>query len=139
MVTLLFLRAEKSQIKKNTLQCIKKIVLAIIYRFIRLTPALLFVILFTEVSLKYIIKFKNLHKYLFFALIILFLRYSYNQSVFPPGIRDHLVCSQYWWRTLMYIQNWYPLTELCMTWSWYLANDMQFYIWAIIVLLMSSR
>ncbi|XP_072023530.1 nose resistant to fluoxetine protein 6-like [Amphiura filiformis] len=39
-------------------------------------------------------------------------------------------CRKYWWTNLLYINNLYPyyLHEGCMTWGWYLANDMQFYI-----------
>ncbi|KAL6073237.1 Transmembrane protein NRF-6, variant 2 [Balamuthia mandrillaris] len=39
-------------------------------------------------------------------------------------------CDEYWWTNLLYIQNFYPteLNKECMNWTWYLANDMQFYI-----------
>merc|ERR1719427_48951 len=39
-------------------------------------------------------------------------------------------CSKYWWTNLLYINNLYPsiLVEECFGWSWYLANDMQFFI-----------
>ncbi|XP_071944620.1 O-acyltransferase like protein-like [Antedon mediterranea] len=41
-------------------------------------------------------------------------------------------CSDYWWTNLLYINNLYPfpgsLANMCMGWSWYLANDMQFFI-----------
>ncbi|GAM20720.1 hypothetical protein SAMD00019534_038950 [Acytostelium subglobosum LB1] len=46
-------------------------------------------------------------------------------------------CDQYWWTNLLYINNMYPATldQECMGWSWYLANDMQFYLLAPFVLL----
>ena len=39
-------------------------------------------------------------------------------------------CAKYWWTNLLYINNLYPwqLGAQCLTWTWYLANDMQFYI-----------
>ncbi|XP_072028213.1 nose resistant to fluoxetine protein 6-like [Amphiura filiformis] len=41
-------------------------------------------------------------------------------------------CEKYWWTNLLYISNLYPfpgnINEQCMGWSWYLSNDMQFYI-----------
>ena len=39
-------------------------------------------------------------------------------------------CSKYWWTNLLYINNFYPwkLKDECIGWTWYLANDMQFYI-----------
>ncbi len=39
-------------------------------------------------------------------------------------------CRSYWWTNLLYINNFHPnkLTDQCMGWAWYLANDMQFYV-----------
>ncbi|XP_034948284.1 nose resistant to fluoxetine protein 6-like [Chelonus insularis] len=47
-------------------------------------------------------------------------------------------CSKYWWRNLLYIHNFFGLKSMCMSWSWYLSNDMQFYIVAQILLLLSD-
>ncbi|GFU02341.1 nose resistant to fluoxetine protein 6 [Nephila pilipes] len=33
-----------------------------------------------------------------------------------------------WWKYLLYINNFIPIHDMCLGWSWYLANDMQFYI-----------
>eukprot|EP00054_Salpingoeca_dolichothecata_P018077 m.110468 g.110468 ORF g.110468 m.110468 type:complete len:668 (+) comp22721_c0_seq1:1-2004(+) len=48
-------------------------------------------------------------------------------------------CSQDWWANLLYINNFYPnggdVQNTCMGWTWYLANDMQFYIISPIFLL----
>ena len=46
-------------------------------------------------------------------------------------------CEKYWWTNLLYINNIYPQRHLdiCMPWSWYLANDMQFYIAAPLIIL----
>ncbi|KAL3842202.1 hypothetical protein ACJMK2_020242 [Sinanodonta woodiana] len=40
--------------------------------------------------------------------------------------KDH--CQNYWWKNLLYINNFFPTLETCMAWSWYLANDMQFFV-----------
>ena len=55
-----------------------------------------------------------------------------------PGVLDALgtesnnyyLCKKYWWTNLLYINNFYPTNfgKQCMGWSWYLANDMQFYV-----------
>lgn len=73
------------------------------------------------------------------SFIVLFYRMTYNQSVFSPALADHVNCNQYWWRNILFINNFYPLTEMCMMWSWYLANDMQFYIIAMVLLILSTR
>lgn len=89
----------------------------IFYRFLRLTPAYLFVIGVNELVLKY----------------------THNNSVFSPAIYDHITCDKFWWRNALYINNFYPQREFCMLWSWYMANDMQFYIFAVIFLLIAVR
>lgn len=46
-------------------------------------------------------------------------------------------CERYWWTNMLYINNIYPWKVLdeCMSWTWYLSNDMQFYIIAPIMVL----
>ncbi|KAL6045273.1 Nose resistant to fluoxetine protein 6 [Balamuthia mandrillaris] len=45
-------------------------------------------------------------------------------------------CEETWWANLLYIQNLYPAKfgDSCMGWTWYLANDMQFYVLSPLVL-----
>lgn len=140
MVTLLFLRNSDKikSTKPSVVSDTKKSVLLYLYRYLRLTPAYFVALLISEVSFKYVlmtwdVKFQK--KNLIFSI----LRDTYNNSVFPSGLADHLTCPNYWWRNMLYIQNWFPFPELCMIWSWYLANDMQFYVWAIIILILSTR
>lgn len=59
--------------------------------------------------------------------------------MFQPGLDDDSVCPHFWWRNMLYIQNWFPFPQLCMIWSWYLADDMQFYVWALLLLMLSTR
>eukprot|EP00039_Didymoeca_costata_P032646 m.38716 g.38716 ORF g.38716 m.38716 type:complete len:700 (+) comp9465_c0_seq1:95-2194(+) len=46
------------------------------------------------------------------------------------------LCFNYWWSNLIYINNFYPVAfhKTCMSWSWYLANDMQFFIVGLVIL-----
>lgn len=119
LVVLLYLKSEKSIMSKelSLFGGITKILMLTLYRFIRLTPVYLVVIVFTDLSLKHV----------------------YNQSVFSPGLYDHFTCSDNWYRNVLYINNFFPLTEICMMWSWYLSNDFQFYLVTIIVLIFTMR
>ena len=46
-------------------------------------------------------------------------------------------CQKYWWTSLLYINNLYPweFMDECMGWTWYLANDMQFFAIAPIIII----
>ncbi|XP_046398836.1 nose resistant to fluoxetine protein 6-like [Ischnura elegans] len=87
------------------------------YRFLRLTPPYLWTIGIAEVGM----------------------RYTLNLSLFETKIVDHITCAKYWWRNVLYINSLYPREEMCMIWSWYMANDTQFYALGIILLLLSAR
>ncbi|KAL9976327.1 hypothetical protein ACROYT_G013617 [Oculina patagonica] len=77
------------------------------HRFWRLTPSYMFVILF----------FANLNEFL-------------GEGPFWYGSQVRTPCDKYWWTNLLYINNFHPfsLAKECLGWSWYLANDMQFYV-----------
>ena len=42
----------------------------------------------------------------------------------------HKPCQEYWWANLLYINNLVPWKgdKICNSESWYLSNDMQFYV-----------
>ncbi|XP_033118021.1 nose resistant to fluoxetine protein 6-like [Anneissia japonica] len=88
-----------------------------VHRYLRLTPVYMLVIFF----------FATLTPYLATGPI-----YSIVFDPNPaPGIENQLTyCQDYWWTNLLYINNLYPssLQTECLAWSWYLANDMQFFI-----------
>ncbi|XP_065676583.1 nose resistant to fluoxetine protein 6 isoform X2 [Hydra vulgaris] len=50
------------------------------------------------------------------------------------------MCQKYWWTNLLYINNFYPkVQKMCLEWSWYLSNDMQFYFISPIFLYLMLR
>ena len=53
------------------------------------------------------------------------------------------ICSTTWWANLLYINNFYPhlgdLGNQCMSWTWYLANDMQFFIISPLIIILMYR
>ncbi|XP_045505733.1 nose resistant to fluoxetine protein 6-like [Colias croceus] len=103
--------------KKEVSRIIRSFLVLLSYRLVRLTPAYAFVIGINELAL----------------------RYTYNNTVFEPAIFDHITCDHYWWRNVLYINNLFPQKDMCMVWSWYMANDTQFYVVGIILLLISVK
>ncbi|KAG5682060.1 hypothetical protein PVAND_011445 [Polypedilum vanderplanki] len=87
------------------------------YRFIRLTVPYLYVLGIVEITMKY------------FA----------SNSVFEPPANDHINCPKFWWRNILYINTMFASSEMCMLWSWYLANDTQFYIIGAIILIIAVK
>lgn len=54
--------------------------------------------------------------------------YLTDTSLFHVVERTDLNCQRYWWRNLLYIQNLYPISELCVNWTWSTASEMQYFI-----------
>lgn len=107
--------------KENSLAVMKssslKFLVMFLYRFLRLTPAYMFVLGVNEIIMRYI----------------------KANSVFSTGLTDYFTCEKYWWRNALYINNFFPQGEFCMLWTWYMANDTQFYILACVLLLIATR
>ena len=90
-----------------------------------------------------------LHRYLRLTMVYAFLLFFWWtltvylgsgpewSLVVGEGSANYKACSKYWWTNLLYINNFYPwkLGDECMGWTWYLANDMQFFILAPLVLI----
>ena len=82
-----------------------------IHRYLRLTPTLAFVMFFA-----------------WFLTLHLADGPIYQQGV-GVGSTWYQSCEKYWWTNLLYINNVYPVNAGgCIGWVWYLANDMQFFI-----------
>nr|XP_026484393.1 nose resistant to fluoxetine protein 6-like [Vanessa tameamea] len=109
--------ASKGYSKQEIVRMTKSFFVLFLYRVVRLTPAYAFVIGLNELAL----------------------RYTHDHTVFEPAIFDHINCDLYWWRNLLYINNLFPQKDMCMVWSWYMANDTQFYVIGIILLLISVK
>ncbi|XP_012280074.1 nose resistant to fluoxetine protein 6 [Orussus abietinus] len=78
-----------------------------VQRYMRLTPAYLFVILF------YMTIFERLDS-----------GPAWNYYV----TRNSEACRQYWWQNLLYINNYASHNYKCMLQSWYLSADMQLFL-----------
>ncbi|XP_008212464.1 nose resistant to fluoxetine protein 6 isoform X1 [Nasonia vitripennis] len=121
LVTILFYRSmggSSPSDKGNFVRAsTNKFAIMILYRFVRLTPSYLFVL----------------------GINVIAMKYAMSVTVFSPQIIDHNTCEQFWWRNALYVNSLYPRTEMCMLWSWYMANDMQFYVLGIFLLLLSVR
>ncbi|XP_025830740.1 nose resistant to fluoxetine protein 6 [Agrilus planipennis] len=61
-----------------------------------------------------------------------------RHSVLYSSEKVDEVCPKYWWRNLLYINNLFPNSELCLTWSWYLSADMQFFCIATLILIICT-
>ncbi|KAK7866453.1 hypothetical protein R5R35_008974 [Gryllus longicercus] len=86
------------------------------YRYLRLTVPYMFVLGCVQICMKW---------------------FQYN-SVFEPPTLDHINCPEYWWRNALYINTLFPVQDMCMLWSWYLADDTQFYVLGSILLILAT-
>ena len=86
-----------------------------VHRYLRLTPTYAFVLFFAW--------FLTIH-----------LGYGPVLTLNDPFAEG---CRKYWWTNLIYINNLHPyaLMDGCISWAWYLANDMQFYVITPLVLI----
>lgn len=47
---------------------------------------------------------------------------------------ERVLCENSWWYNILFINNFLPISKQCMAWTWYLANDVQFFLVASIIL-----
>ncbi|XP_019872410.1 nose resistant to fluoxetine protein 6 [Aethina tumida] len=115
----LFYKAPVNRIQKRPVNILTKLsnfIEMVVSRFLRLTPPYLVTLLFTNVLFTY-----------------------YQQSSpLMSSERPDLTCDQYWWRNVLYINNLFPRSEMCMSWSWYLSLDMQMFIIVAFLLVLST-
>ncbi|CAG5078849.1 Similar to nrf-6: Nose resistant to fluoxetine protein 6 (Caenorhabditis elegans) [Cotesia congregata] len=120
LVTILFYRsmgAIKSDSNNFLRSSSTKFFIMVLYRFVRLTPAYLFVLGINELAIKQ----------------------AQATTVFSPVIIDQVTCEKFWWRNALYLNSLFPRSEMCMLWSWYMANDTQFYVLGILLLILSVK
>ncbi|XP_076160360.1 nose resistant to fluoxetine protein 6 isoform X2 [Ptiloglossa arizonensis] len=89
----------------------------LLYRFSRLTAPYMFVLGVVQIAMKWF----------------------HSNSVFEPPTADHYNCPNYWWRNLLYINTLFPVDQMCMIWSWYVADDTQFYIVGAVILILATN
>ncbi|XP_076395937.1 nose resistant to fluoxetine protein 6-like isoform X2 [Megachile rotundata] len=107
----------KSQRKPRSFrECVIGFVGGVIKRYVRLTPAHMVTILIVIVTFTYL---------------------SHTSLVFPiePA---HESCSKYWWQNVLYINSFYEWKDICMSWTWYISNDMQLYMLGTFLLMLST-
>ncbi|XP_020892990.1 nose resistant to fluoxetine protein 6 isoform X2 [Exaiptasia diaphana] len=88
------------------------------HRFWRLTPVYMFLLLFYDQMLSFLGEGPEWYQ-----------------------LQTKQPCDKYWWTNLLYINNFYPTSfqGSCMNWTWYLANDMQFYVISPVVIYVAYR
>ncbi|KAJ8969798.1 hypothetical protein NQ317_003303 [Molorchus minor] len=84
-----------------------------LHRYLRLTPPLAAAVLVSATLLEY-------------------LGSGPHWSYVKIGFQDN--CVNYWWSTLLYIQNYVNVTNFCVGQTWYLNIDMQLYILSPLIL-----
>ena len=90
-----------------------------IHRYLRLTPTYAFVLFFSWLLMMHLGDGPTFH-----------LAAWENSTSYQN-------CKSYWWTNLLYINNMYPwrMEEECIGWTWYLSNDMQFYIFSPLIII----
>ncbi|XP_018395788.1 PREDICTED: nose resistant to fluoxetine protein 6-like [Cyphomyrmex costatus] len=109
-------KMEKDRIQLLTYRAkINEFFVLVIKRFIRLTPSYMMVL----------------------AIWLLFSIWFDKTSQFFITEMPHENCSKYWWRNLLYINNLFGFKTMCMSWSWFISNDMQFFVIGVALLILS--
>ncbi|XP_050073832.1 nose resistant to fluoxetine protein 6-like [Anopheles maculipalpis] len=111
-------RSKVQEVKANTLWENGKLYgKMLLHRYLRLSPMYLFVTVLGELTHSYIVE----------------------TSKFWVHERSDLGCQRYWWRNLFYIQNLYPVDDFCLSWTWSLACEMQYYMLFTILLFVYAK
>ncbi|XP_067685689.1 O-acyltransferase like protein-like [Haliotis asinina] len=108
LVTYLFLKETE---KAGGLK-VKHMVMYYVHRYLRLTPVYAYVIFVYTFVVPYLVD---------------------GPTWTSPT--DKASCENNWWINMLYINNLLRADQMCIAWSWYLANDMQFYFVAPVVLI----
>lgn len=94
----------QSDLKVTPLGFCQRVPLAVVRRYLRLTPVYAFVIF----------------AYTYFAPAV-------TEGPFVDGLKDTALCKTLWWQNLLYVNNLMAVHnfEMCMSHSWFLGIDMQ--------------
>lgn len=88
-----------------------------VHRYVRMTPATMLVIAFTM-----------------FAF-----RYGDGPLWFEATHKAHQSCSQNWWRHLLHVANYIDTRQMCFIHYWYIAADMQLFLFAPLLMFLIYR
>ncbi|PVD35697.1 hypothetical protein C0Q70_02660 [Pomacea canaliculata] len=108
LTSYLFLRQAQ---KAGGITC-RNMILYYVHRFWRLTPLYMVAIIFYAGIMPYLMSGP----------------YDNSQTIALQN------CKKYWWANILYVNNLVDIAKLCMGWSWYLSDDMQFYVIAPLML-----
>ncbi|XP_025083336.1 nose resistant to fluoxetine protein 6-like [Pomacea canaliculata] len=77
----------------------------------------------------YVHRFWRLTPIYMIVLMMFGCLYTYlgKGPLWPENLPTASNCKDNWWTNLLYVNNFVYVDDPCMGWSWYLANDMQFY------------
>ncbi|KAG5866663.1 hypothetical protein JTB14_004654 [Gonioctena quinquepunctata] len=89
-----------------------------LHRYIRLTPALAGVVLVSATLLRYMGSGP---------------KWDYIINGFENN------CKDYWWSTLLFVQNYVNVDKMCVGQSWYLNVDMQLYLFSPLILFLLQK
>ncbi|VDM72441.1 unnamed protein product [Strongylus vulgaris] len=71
----------------------------------------------------------------FYVIMDPFVHGPWTQASFNIVENGPEACKKYWWRNLLYINNFFDVEENCYAVTWYLAVDTQLYFVAPIFLI----
>ncbi|XP_037954884.1 uncharacterized protein LOC119684825 [Teleopsis dalmanni] len=89
----------------------------VFYRYLRLTPVMIITLLLSDM----LNDFLNMY------------------SPFYLGPHSGIYCKTNWWYNLLYIHNILDMENICCSWTWYLACEMQFYILFTVLLFIHAK
>eukprot|EP00854_Cymbomonas_tetramitiformis_P006531 gene6531-7826_t len=116
LLALVTLRKLRGRPSLRPLARCKQMIMFIVHRWLRLTPGLAVVMLVV-------------------ARLVPYVSDSPKWSQVMGSNADY--CNKHWWANLLYVNNFVPrnLAEECVAQSWYLANDFQFFIFTMPILM----
>jgi len=87
---------------------------------------------FKTFLLSYLYRYLRLFPMMFFTfMIIMYVIPTIKDQPVDLAIKNEIAnCENSWYWTFLYVNNFQKFQETCIDWSWYLMNDMQFYILA---------
>ncbi|XP_037917555.1 uncharacterized protein LOC119655646 [Hermetia illucens] len=65
-------------------------------------------------------------------------KYFYSNSALDLPSFDHITCVHDKWLNILYIENFFPIVDRCMLWTWFISLEVHFFIAACLVLLLAQ-